>query len=112
MGLHPGSRHSHERSDEWRSGRWETPAVDMVPLLRNNGDIKIEVIDPLGTQGWLRPNHLHPPFDNPKARQALLYAVNQTEYLQTIVGDPALYSACAANICGTPNAILHWHHNR
>ena len=83
---------------------WETPAVDMVPLLRTNGDIKIEVIDPLGTQGWLRPNHLHPPFDNPKARQALLYAVNQTEYLQAIVGDPALYSACAAYfICGTPN---------
>ena len=83
---------------------WETPAVDMVPLLKQNADIKIEVIDPLGTQGWLRPNHLHPPFDNPKARQALLYAVNQEEYLQAIVGDPALYKVCAAYfICGTPN---------
>ena len=83
---------------------WETPAVDMVPLLRNNADIKIEVIDPLGTQGWLRPNHLHPPFNNSKARRALLYAVNQEEYLQAIVGDPALYKTCAAYfICGTPN---------
>ena len=45
---------------------WETPAVDMVPLLKTNADIEIKVIDPLGTQGWLRPNHLHPPFDNPK----------------------------------------------
>ena len=27
---------------------------------------------PLGTQGWLRPNHLHPPFNNKKARQALV----------------------------------------
>ena len=61
---------------------WETPAVDMVPLLRNNADIQIEVIDPLGTQGWLRPNHLHPPFNHPKARRALLYSVNQEEYLQ------------------------------
>ncbi|MEM7255155.1 MAG: ABC transporter substrate-binding protein [Pseudomonadota bacterium] len=83
---------------------WETPAVDMVPLLRGNPDVQIEVRDPLGTQGWLRPNHLHPPFDNPKARQALLYAVNQAEYLQAIVGDPALYKECAAYfICGTPN---------
>ena len=82
---------------------WETPAVDMVPLLKTNADIEIKVIDPLGTQGWLRPNHLHPPFDNPKARQALLYAVNQEEYLQAIVGDPALYKVCAAYfICGTP----------
>ena len=83
---------------------WETPAVDMVPLLKTNADIEIKVIDPLGTQGWLRPNPLHPPFDNPKARQALLYAVNQEEYLQAIVGDPALYKVCAAYfICGTPN---------
>lgn len=83
---------------------WETPAVDMVPLLRNNPDIKIDVIDPLGTQGWMRPNHLHFPFDHPKARQALLYATNQEEFLQAIVGDPALYKVCPAYfICGTPN---------
>ena len=83
---------------------WETPAVDMVPILKTNEDIKIEIIDPLGTQGWLRPNHLHPPFDNPKARQALIWAANQEEYLQAIVGDPALYKVCPAYfICGTPN---------
>ena len=83
---------------------WETPAVDMVPILKTNADINIEVRDPLGTQGWLRPNHLHPPFDNPKARQALLHAVNQEVYLQALVGDPALYKVCAAYfVCGTPN---------
>ncbi len=27
--------------------------------------------------GWLRPNHLHPPFNREKARQALLWMVNQ-----------------------------------
>lgn len=84
---------------------WESPAVDMIPLMRGNAELKIETIDPLGTQGWLRPNHLHPPFNNPKARQALLWAVNQEEYLQAIVGDPSLYKVCAAYfICGTPNA--------
>lgn len=83
---------------------WETPAVDMVPIMASNPDIKIEVRDPLGTQGWLRPNHLHPPFDNAKVRQALLYAVNQEEYMQALVGDPSLFKLCAAYfICGTPN---------
>lgn len=83
---------------------WETPAVDMVPLLEQDENVELAVIDPLGTQGWLRPNHLHPPFDHPKARQALLYAVNQAVYLQAIVGDPKLYKECAAYfICGTPN---------
>jgi len=82
---------------------WETPAVDMIPILRTNDSVEIEVIDPLGTQGWMRPNHLHPPFDDPKVRQALATAVNQEIYLQAIVGDPELYKTCKAYlICDTP----------
>ena len=83
---------------------WETPAVDMVPLLEQHDGIELAVIDPLGTQGWLRPNHLHFPFNHPSARRALLYAVNQEDYLRAIVGDPKLYRVCPAYfICGTPN---------
>jgi peptide/nickel transport system substrate-binding protein len=42
--------------------------------------------------------------NHPKARQAQLWAVNQEEYLQAIVGDPKLYKVCAAYfICDTPN---------
>ena len=83
---------------------WETPAVDMVPLLEQQEGIELAVIDPLGTQGWLRPNHLHFPFNHPSARRALLYAVNQEDYLRAIVGDPKLYRVCAAYfMCDTPN---------
>ena len=32
------------------------------------------------------PNHLAPPFDNPKARQALALMVDQRDYLQAIAG--------------------------
>lgn len=82
---------------------WETPAVDMIPSLRTNDNVEIEVIDPLGTQGWMRPNHLHPPFDDPKVRQALATAIQQETYLQAIVGDPELYKLCKAYmICDTP----------
>jgi peptide/nickel transport system substrate-binding protein len=87
---------------------WETPAVDMIPILKTNDSVEIEVIDPLGTQGWMRMNHLHAPFNDAKVRQAIQMAVQQETYLQAIVGDPALYKTCKANfICDTPFASVN-----
>lgn len=83
---------------------WETPTPDMLPLLRADENIEVAVIDPLGTQGWLRMNHLHPPFDDPKVRQAVQMAVNQEIYMQALVGDPEFYRTCKAfYMCGSPN---------
>jgi peptide/nickel transport system substrate-binding protein len=83
---------------------WEVPAPDMIPLLKADENVEVKVVDPLGTQGWLRPNHLLPPFDNEKARQAIAMAVNQETYMQAIVADPELYTLCKAYfICGSPN---------
>ncbi len=85
---------------------FEDPALDLVPTLKASKDIKIHVINPLGSQGWLRINHLHPPFDNPKARQALQYMVNQEMYMRAAVGiDKNFYKVCPAMfVCGTPFA--------
>ena len=49
---------------------------------------------PVGLTGWLRPNHLHPPFNNKKARQALLYMVDQEMYLQAAIGQAQYYRTC------------------
>ena len=82
---------------------WETPTPDLLDQLKNAKGVKVAIIDPLGTQGWLRPNHLHPPFNNPKARQALLYMVKQADYLRVIVGNDEYWKECGAYyICGTP----------
>ena len=40
---------------------FEDPALDLVPQLEKSKDVKVHVINPLGSQGWLRINHLHPP---------------------------------------------------
>ena len=49
---------------------WETPAVDMVPLLQNQEGVEARGHrPPRYPGGGLRPNHLHPPFDHPKARR-------------------------------------------
>jgi len=81
---------------------YEVPPVDLLPLMERDDRLTVKVVDPLGVQGWLRPNHLHPPFNNVKARQALLWMVKQEDYLRAIIGDPRFWKACAAYfVCGT-----------
>ncbi len=66
---------------------WENPISDLVPLLRKNANIAVDIADPLGNVGSFRMNHLYPPFDNPKVRQAVLMGMNQEDYMRAIVGD-------------------------
>lgn len=82
---------------------WENPPLDFVPRLGRNPNLVVFVADPRGTQGWLRPNHLQPPFNNKKARQALLWMANQEMYLQAVIGQPKYFRSCPAFfMCGTP----------
>ncbi len=66
---------------------WENPISDLVPLLRKNANLNVDIADPLGNVGSFRMNHLYPPFDNPKIRQAVMTAMNQEDYMRAIVGD-------------------------
>jgi len=82
---------------------WQMAPPDLVPLLAKNKDIKVENTDPLGSMGLLRFNHLLPPFNNPKMRQALLYLVNQQDYALAIAGDPKQGKPCPSFFsCGSP----------
>jgi peptide/nickel transport system substrate-binding protein len=55
--------------------------------------------------GVLRFNQIHPPFNNPKMREAVLNLVNQKDYMQAVAGDPKYWKTCVALfICGTPLA--------
>jgi peptide/nickel transport system substrate-binding protein len=82
---------------------WEQLPPDLVPLLRRNKDIRIDYIDRLGAIGIMRFNFLHPPFDKQKMRQALLYVVNQRDYLLAIAGDEKNGRTCYSYFtCGTP----------
>ncbi|HJM61257.1 MAG TPA: ABC transporter substrate-binding protein, partial [Alphaproteobacteria bacterium] len=57
----------------------------------------------LGQQGWLRMNHLHPPFDDVRIRQAVLWLVDQSLYMNAAVGDSRYWQICPAVFaCGTP----------
>jgi peptide/nickel transport system substrate-binding protein len=82
---------------------WEQLPPDLIPVLAKNKDITVENIDPLGSMGLMRFNFLHPPFNNEKLRQAVLYMVNQQDYVIGIAGDPKNGKPCYSYFtCGTP----------
>ena len=82
---------------------WEQLPPDLIPVLAKNKDITVKNIDQLGSMGMIRFNFLHPPFNNVKMRQALLYMVNQQDYVIGIAGDVKNGFTCYSYFtCGTP----------
>jgi peptide/nickel transport system substrate-binding protein len=81
----------------------EQPAHDLIPIIKKEGAILLADTNPLGNQYAFRFNSTAKPFDNPKVKQALLYAFNQEDFLKAVIGDKAYYKPCKAMfICGTP----------
>ena len=66
---------------------WELPTVDLLPLLKQTGRIKVEIKDHNGTLGLCKMNNLQPPFNNAAIRRALLGAVSQKDFMTAIAGD-------------------------
>jgi peptide/nickel transport system substrate-binding protein len=70
---------------------WEYPIADIVPVLKKNRNLVVDIADPLGNIGYLRLNHLYPPFNDVRARRALLTALSQEDYMRSIVDDDSLW---------------------
>ena len=82
---------------------FEIPPLDLIDTLESDPSIKIEVLNKLGNYGIMRLNHLHPPFNNVDARKALLYLIDQEEFMKASFGNPKYYKKCPSNFaCGTP----------
>jgi peptide/nickel transport system substrate-binding protein len=65
----------------------EAPLIDLLPMLRMSPGVTLDVLDPMGALGMIVMNHILPPFDNPKIRQAVMMAASQDEFVQAVVGD-------------------------
>ena len=84
---------------------WQQVPADLVPIVSRNKDVKVESVDPLGSIGLLRFNHLHPPFNQLKMRQAVLAVLDQDDYAIAIAGDAKSGRPCPSFLtCGTPLA--------
>jgi peptide/nickel transport system substrate-binding protein len=76
---------------------------DYINTVRADPNVKLL---PSGSwQGWMVMNQLHPPFNNPKIRQAVLKAVNQDRFMAAMGYPKDLrVTHCATFfICGGPN---------
>jgi peptide/nickel transport system substrate-binding protein len=65
----------------------ENVISDLLPVLRKNRNLVTAIIDPLGAIGRLVMNHLYPPFNDVRARRAILMALSQEDYMRAYVGD-------------------------
>jgi peptide/nickel transport system substrate-binding protein len=66
---------------------WDQPIYDLIPVLKRNRNLNVEVLDPYGAIGVLRFNHIQPPFDNPAIRRAILRAIKQSDYMTAVAGE-------------------------
>ena len=64
----------------------EVPSIDLLADLRRDPKLTVETNRVSKTLAIARFNHLHPPFDNPAIRRALLGAIDQTEAMQAVAG--------------------------
>jgi peptide/nickel transport system substrate-binding protein len=80
------------------------PTLDLLSTVTGDPNIVIGEVWPIETYAVLRFNHLHPPFNNVKARQAVAHAVSQRDYMAAAYGDQKFWRECYAFwVCGSPN---------
>ena len=85
---------------------WLAANPDLLGRLRADRRLVVRTQDPTGIIGTMRFNQVHPPFDNPALRGAVLGAVQQSDYMQAVSGpDRALWADGVGYFCpGTPMA--------
>ena len=85
----------------------EAPAFEQYPQLRKDSRVHIVDASTVNYQYVMRFNHLVPPFNNVKVREAAMWAMNQQSFLRAQVGpeNEGLFFTCPSVYpCGTPLA--------
>ncbi|RUW99590.1 ABC transporter substrate-binding protein, partial [Mesorhizobium sp. M2A.F.Ca.ET.037.01.1.1] len=78
----------------------EEPPVDFFAAIESDPNLVLQVLDKAGQNMCLRLNHLQPPFNNVKARQAILHLVDQEAFMAASFPDPKYYSTVTSAFGG------------
>ncbi len=65
----------------------EQPLIDLLPMLKKSPGIYTAIVDPGGWLMFMVLNNLYPPLDNPKIRLAMQMAVDQSAFIEAVVGE-------------------------
>ncbi|RUW28168.1 ABC transporter substrate-binding protein [Mesorhizobium sp. M1E.F.Ca.ET.041.01.1.1] len=68
-----------------------TPPSDLYPLIESDANLALENVNESGRDMHVRMNFLQPPFDNVKARQAMLHLIDQEAIMQAAGFDPKYF---------------------
>lgn len=79
----------------------EVPPADLLTTLEGNEDVVIRSTDPFGVQTMIRFNHMHPPFNNPAIRKAVMATVAQPDYMRVTSGEENTEVCVSFFVCGT-----------
>jgi len=84
----------------------EQPLADLLPMLGRSRGVVVESTELFGNIGIIRFNHLHPPFNNQKLRQAVLALVDQKDFLAAVMGPDSPNTVAGVGVFtpGTPLA--------
>jgi peptide/nickel transport system substrate-binding protein len=84
----------------------EQPLADLLPVLRRANGVVVETTDLFGNAGLIRFNHMHPPFNNQKLRQAVLAVTDQKDFMAAVMGadSPLTQTGVGVFTPGTPLA--------
>lgn len=81
---------------------WDSAAPDLLGFMRGRG-VTVRRTTTLPMTGFIRPNFQAPPFNDPRARQALALLLDQKELMQAVNGDNAPWHTCYSfSVCGSP----------
>jgi len=86
-------------------GWLEWPNADQIPLLARATGVQLEVTEPTGSIAIMRLNHLHPPFDNPAIRRAILGAIDQSDCMTSVAGTDRRFWQDRIGLFGPTNPL-------
>jgi len=85
---------------------YEAPPTELEALLQRSRGISVEALEPLPRPALMRINHLNRPLSDLRIRQALLPALDQSDFMAAVVGaEPSrIFSDFGVYTPGTPYA--------
>ncbi|MER8583129.1 ABC transporter substrate-binding protein [Mesorhizobium sp. M1423] len=82
----------------------QSPPMDLLSEIESDPNLKLTILDKAGSDYILRVNHLQKPFNNIKARQAMLHLIDQEAFLRVVSPDPK-YSHTVTSIFGNETPV-------
>lgn len=66
----------------------QNPPIDLLPAIDSDPNLAVQLMNTSGSVSYARVNFLQKPFNNVKARQALLHLIDQEACMRAAVGNP------------------------